>query len=394
MEKNNVKIVKFLNILFSIIFICTLLRIYKIVSIVLTLTFIFVLIFWIRLITKKLNKLDILVIFIVLFSLLNVIFNAYIMQTNISFEYLKKLIMFLCSIIYFSSLMKVQVDFHKYKKFISYINTILSIICIFIYFINFNQVYTFNGILTDYLSFNFTNPNLAALFLTSICIMQTSLAFCEEKKIKKIIYFIISIFLFYFVIKTKARNCLLIIIIFLLINILKIIKKKVKMTNVVNFVISIFPLLFSFLYLNILNNDKITNFFSFLVSTGKSLDSREYIWNFALSNVKMSPIIGAYSQISNGTGLGHMHNTHIDILASYGIVVFLLFCIIIYFILKISNNKLKFLNNSIFLQGFQMFIICGMGEAALFSSSLGLYLYVGNFLILSNSKLNNKMEEK
>lgn len=104
----------------------------------------------------------------------------------------------------------------------------------------------------------------------------------------------------------------------------------------------------------------------------------------ALNHVAQSPIIGAYSQISGGTGTGHMHNTHLDMVASYGIPVMVLMCVLLQKYLhqdgKIYTNK----NDFIYILGFACSIMLGIGEAALFSGGIGIYVFIGAFLMMTN----------
>jgi membrane protein insertase Oxa1/YidC/SpoIIIJ len=121
-----------------------------------------------------------------------------------------------------------------------------------------------------------------------------------------------------------------------------------------------------------------------MVEEGKNLDSRVEVWGPALTNLARSPIIGAYSQITDGTGLAQMHNTHLDIACSYGIPVLVAVCMLLFRWLNQRNQTYKSKSGIAYMLGFACAIIMGMGEAALFSGSLGLYILVGGFLLLGN----------
>ena len=138
------------------------------------------------------------------------------------------------------------------------------------------------------------------------------------------------------------------------------------------------------IYMTVVYNESVQNLFGFLVEEGKSLDSRIEIWEPALNDLRGSPIIGAYSQITGGTGAAQMHNTHLDIACSYGIPVLLVVCVLLFRWLNQRNQAYKDKAGFAYMLGFASTIIMGMGEAALFSGSLGLYILVGFFLLMAN----------
>ncbi len=151
----------------------------------------------------------------------------------------------------------------------------------------------------------------------------------------------------------------------------------------------VWPIIFVFLYLKIVDSPFIKETFSFLISEGKNLDSRENMWLFALNNYNKSPIFGAYAQISNDSGLSQMHNSHLDVLCSYGIIPFIILLFYLYLIIikidngNIQNNK----ENVLSLISFISFIFLGVGEAMLFSGGLGFYILCGTIIGFSQKSL-------
>ena len=100
--------------------------------------------------------------------------------------------------------------------------------------------------------------------------------------------------------------------------------------------------------------------------------------------ISKSPVLGAYFGVSDGSGMSQMHNSHLDIAASYGIPVLAVVCILlrnyVYQGGRVYENKQDY----IYILGFACAIILGIGEAALFSGGLGLHVFVGAFLMLSS----------
>lgn len=124
---------------------------------------------------------------------------------------------------------------------------------------------------------------------------------------------------------------------------------------------SVAPLLFAGLYMRVVDAPFFARFFSFATAEGKELNSRTDIWEPAFRRFASSPVLGAYCQISDGTGMSQLHNTHVDILVSYGTSVLV-------------------------LAGFICVLLLGIGEAALFSGGLGITLFFGVFLGLKKEK--------
>lgn len=104
-------------------------------------------------------------------------------------------------------------------------------------------------------------------------------------------------------------------------------KKQLRLKKWFLALSAVAPLIFVVVYMQIINAQTLTKIFSFMIGEGKALDSRFFIWGNAIDELMSSPIMGAYYQISNGTGMSQLHNTHIDILVSYGVLTFILVCI-------------------------------------------------------------------
>lgn len=115
---------------------------------------------------------------------------------------------------------------------------------------------------------------------------------------------------------------------------------------------------------------------------GKELNSRTDIWEPAFRRFASSPVLGAYCQISDGTGMSQLHNTHVDILVSYGTSVLVLTCVFLYVLMRDLRTEVS----DDALAGFICVLLLGIGEAALFSGGLGITLFFGVFLGLKKEK--------
>lgn len=349
-------------------------------------TFIIVMILWISIIKRNFSSRDFIVVSILILTFMNVIFNASMQNTDITFRYLKKVIMFSSTIVYFQTMSKIKID-ARTSRYILRIFMVVSVILCVMYGIDHKNMYEFNGQITNYLTFKFTNPNLTGMFLTCITMVELIQIYKVRRWKKRVLHLILVCMLLYFIVETQSRNCLLVILGFSAIWIFACVMKhnKFKIGKMLSCIASVWPMIFVGIYFFVLNNRFLYNMAGFLVDEGKALSSRTRIWLKAMANFVNSPIIGSYSQISDGTGASQLHNSHLDILVSYGTIVFVLVCVLLYLIIYRQGKEYDNKENFIYMLAFIFAIMLGMGEAAIFSGGVGIYIYVGTFILLANS---------
>ena len=374
-----------LLVLFGVIFGTSMFGMWSIASFSFNLSFIILLLIFFLYSKNYIDLLDFLCLSTLVISLVCVMLNAVVGNISIGFEYLKKWMMFSFTILFFDLERKIYVDISKMFIFVKYMCIILSLLTIYKYFTGGVLNYMRGGILTPDLKLNFENSNKLALFLTSVFFMNMVCFFNEKKFLKKIILLIFAGFMFYFILETNSRTCVMSIFLFVVLLFFFLQYKTSKLSFVVSFFISFLPLLYAEIYLAFNKNPIILDLFSFAESEGKSLDSRERIWNGALDKFYNSPILGAYNELSGGTGVSQCHNTHVDILASYGLISFILFTVFISLIL--NSVSLKSFEQKMYLSMFIALLCCGFGEAALYSGGMGLSISVGLFLLLAYSNV-------
>ena len=238
------------------------------------------------------------------------------------------------------------------------------------------------GNYSAYLTFRFTNPNLTALFLCGMT-MFLMISICRSKKllIRDYIAMAVLAFEFVFIFQSKSRNAILPMALFVLgLFWCGILGKRIKLRKWMLVVVIILPLAMALIYLAVVNTYFIERVFGFISGEGKLLDARVVIWSKAIREFLSSPLIGAYYSAGNGEGFFQMHNTHIDVLTSYGAVVFVFLCVFLFMLLnKLAKEHVGRKNLSTI--AFICMLLNGIGEAALFSGGLGIYLLAGIFLV-------------
>lgn len=109
------------------------------------------------------------------------------------------------------------------------------------------------------------------------------------------------------ILQTKARSCLVGLIVFFGLCLLgRIIKPKRVLNPVFLFVVIIFPIVLVFIYQFLLNSSWFLRMFAFMASEGKGLDARLRVWSPAIKLFKESIWLGDYCGISDGTGVSQL----------------------------------------------------------------------------------------
>lgn len=364
------------------------------VSIAFYATFFVTLFLWLSGCAKSLDKQDALAFLIVYLAFVNVLVNALLSGAAVTFSYFKKYIMFSCTVLFFAVSRKFSIGKREYR-FLKGLYTAIVLFWIVMYIFRKNKMYILYGFVTKYLTFGMTNPNFTAMFLCCIAVFLTIIATDSSKKHTKLCYFLLVGVTVYFIICTKARNALLAIILFAVLFLITARKKRqIRMPDWLLFVWSVLPIIFAGLYLLLIDNIENFGLFSFLVEEGKELSSRVRIWTEAMTAFVDSPIFGAYCQVSEGSGLSQLHNTHVDVLASYGAVVLVLVCLFLYNLFREMRDGADTRRKRVSLIGFMSVLMLGLGEAALFSGGLAVFLHFGVFILLNKMNENEELSDE
>lgn len=347
-------------------------------------TFYLTLAFWVISALQKMERFEFQVLAGIMIALLSVLINAAVSGATVTVQYLKKLLSFSGTLLFFAAAYKTTPN-QSVRRWIYGILDFVSIYLIAAYFLLGRRVYLFNGVASNYLTFGFTNPNLTGMFLAGMMMLEMSRFPWLTRFWQRMLVGMEVCFLLFFLWKTQARNALLAAVLFLLFFFALSLRKteQFRIGKPLARIAAVWPLLFVAAYILFLQLPGIMKLFSFLESAGKDLTSRMNIWLQAWQLWGASPIFGAYAQASGGTGSSQFHNTHLDILVSYGPIVLCLVCSFLVSMIDMGEKR-QSRQQFLFTIGFICEIILGVGEAAIFSGGLGVYLYAGTFLLLRN----------
>ena len=366
------------------IVILTVLGVASAVSALFYLTFILVILLWCSGALRSVVWTDAVMILTIGLSLAHVITNAWLEEAEISFDYFKKYMMFVCTLVCFQAVYKLRIN-DTLERFLLTLNSILIVFLIAYFYTHQAQVYLIRGRPSAYLTFGFTNPNLAALFLLCLFTGELYQLFRSRSVPGWIWHLCLAAAVCYFVWGTRSRNCMITIVFELVLFVLlQLLPKGFRISKWFAFLVAVLPMVFVLVYVAAVRHQWVEQMFAFLIGEGKTLEARMGIWLPALQIYAESPVIGAYSQISRGTGMSQMHNTHLDILTSYGTAILILTCYLLYNLIHGNREKIK--EETMARICFCGTIIMGLGEAAMFSGGLGIYLYAAMFLLLCNKE--------
>lgn len=347
-------------------------------------TFYLTLIFWIVCALEKMERIEFWMLIGMTIALISVLINAVLSGAMVTIQYLKKLLSFFSTLLFFSAAYK-SVPNASVQRWIYGILDLVSTCLIAAFFYQQQRAYMFNGVISNYLTFGFSNPNLTGMFLAGIIILEMNRIPTLMRSWQRILAWGEVGFLIFFLWETHARNALLAVTLFFVCFAVLSLHKadQPQFGKAFAKIAAIWPLLFAGAYILLLQIPSVIRLFSFFEATGKSITSRMEIWRRALRLWVASPIFGAYAQAGGGTGSSQLHNTHIDILVSYGPIVLGIVCFALYSLIYMGGKR-QSRQQFLLTIGFICEIALGVGEAAIFSGGLGVYLYAGTFLLLRN----------
>lgn len=372
-------ILEFFLVLLVVLF--TLLRFGRGVSIAFDLTFLVLIPMVVQYITAR--EIPKVLLLLVLFTLFSVIVNALLSSVAaISFSYFYKMIMFLCTMVLFWSASEASVG-EKTKRLLRLLPVLMGLMMAISYYLLGNR-----AMIAHSITLGFVNPNFTGMWLTHVFFYVVCFFVSEKKLILRFLSVVLAVLCLILIWKTYARSCFAGLLLFMSLMVVGIFRGFKKLPTVILLLIVLSPLAFALFYLYVVHADWFSHLFRFLIRTGKAITARDMIWRIAFRQFRIHPVFGNYAGISNGSGVSQLHNTHIDVLCSYGMVPFLLFLSSLLSIIKRVNERIAEVGQYTALCAFLGVIVIGSFEASIVAGSTGLYLLSGGFLILTSADVD------
>ncbi len=309
-------------------------------------------------------------------SFLSVLCSSIINRSTISLDYLNEYFIFLSSLFFMCITANESINKKTAKAIL-----LLNILVAYLYPIAYKYFpQKYDG---DLLYLNFTNPNLAAMWiLQSVFYAFLAVVIIESKIIKFVAAVSIPINVS-LIIKTSARNTLLALAFFAVLCILVIIKRGKSFSKPFIFLIDIIPIAFVPIYLTCIDTVQRSGRLDFFVDEGKKLTSRVGVWEGRFEKIQGLWLTGNYAEAG-----GNAHNSHLVLLASYGIVILILMMFFLYKLCVTVNDESTDKKNLFALVAFFAVLFMGLGEGALFSGGQGIFIMAFGFLLLARCDYN------
>lgn len=351
---------------------------------------------WLSSLSEGLDKTDWIMISAVGLAVFSVVINlvANLMAGNpgVGGSYFKKGIMFALSLMFLQTCNKMRAP-GILRELLHLLNAGMVVFFTLVHLLFRDKMHMLNDIPTKYSAFNFSNPNLTAIFFTCIFMLEVIRLMSVREQWKQILHAALAALMAYFIYDTRSRNGLLVMVLFMAavccVVLRKQIREKIHITVPRRMIlpaaagIALIPTAFAVLYMTFIGSEWVNKVFAFLEDKGKKLNSRVKEWRPAFDAIREQPLFGDYYGISDGTGAGHMHNTHIDMAASYGLPVMFLVCALLTIYIWQRGKQYKKQSQMLYMIGFCCVLMLGIFESVMFSGGMASYVYMGAFLMLS-----------
>lgn len=235
------------------------------------------------------------------------------------------------------------------------------------------DIRTYNA---GYLSMNFSNSNLLGMWVLQAVVFAFLNLLWQKGFVKKAMSVVLFIVNMNLLVLSGTRNALLALMLGGGIILLHLYRKR-KYSKALLFGVAVLPILFLIIYLNVFSILDQNEFLLQFMTGGKGIDSRYSIWIATLFNLKGHFLTGSYFSLA-----GNVHNSHLVVLASYGIIVLVLTIMFLYKVMCVSNNQCETTFQKICLVAFFITVFMGIGEGSLFSGAVGLYIPACVYLLL------------
>lgn len=310
--------------------------------------------------------------------------NVFVSGAGFSMMYYKKPLIFLCTILLWLFIDDIK-PAKKMVEWILILNFVLSVFYIL--------AYTFSAEIKvpRWLNFNFTNPNLTGMFLLYNILYSVLGIFYYKNKWIRVSLLITTLGGMYLLYLTQARGSIFSLCFFVALLIyIYLFAKALPLKGIISLILILIPLFFVLIYLLFYELDLLSLLSFTEISEGKEASGRVEVWGGAFKVFLRYWFTGNYKAASDAIGHLQMHNTHLDVLASYGVVVFLAFIWILYNVLNKNAQQKKTRLQEVALAAFYTSIVVGCFEAALVSGGAGIYILNGGLLLIS--KYNAKQD--
>lgn len=343
---------------------------------------------WIIYDSPRRNKYNSLILFIAVISVICLFINA-LSRGIFNISYYKKFVFFLAFLMINSAVLT-GIDLQILRVWLFRFNTICSLIYIYLFYTDrVTMFHRSNVLFSEYLTLNLENPNKASLFIVYFLIINIFLLMENRSIIRKCFSIILVSYFTAFILLTGSRNGQLVSAFFILMLVFYHNKREIN-TKGFNIFIAASPFVFAIIYLLTIEAVVRSGRLDFLVSAGKELTSRQEIWSISLNRLGGNFLWGSFLRYINPvTGTFQLHNTHIDVLCSYGAIVLILYVLYLNALLTDLADSINYDHRRVrYYTAFVATIMMGFAEAAAVNGTNGYFVLCSVFIALGMNKEN------
>lgn len=370
---NNGVLVKIAATLGVIVYTATMMRLYSVVSLCFAFSIMCIAASYV---VKLMNRKRIDIADLALFAVaILAVFKAGL-QAN--FDYYKPAIIVVCTVICIDLCPDNDSD-ETGKKYIISLFVFATIATNIMYYLGGLRYEYFGR--TDSVALNFSNPNETAMWLASIFIILANAISEEKTKFRKSVIVVCCISIIPILVPTESRACLIAVVFFVFFKILFKLTHVKKLPSWIIYLVTFAPIIvfFFYMYVVIPHLDLFTKWFFFMISDGKSLTSRLWIWGILKDDLIGCFVLGKYDVYFSE----QMHNSLGTLYGRFGI----------FFVCIICNKFVKMLKRmddvNAQLAMCAVWII-GCFEMAFFAGAGGLYLLILVLPLIGRTNLHTE----
>lgn len=295
---------------------------------------------------------------------LSVSISVILSKWQLNFDYFKQVIIVCCTVLCIDFCAEESVD-ESTRKMVATVIVLTTMITVWQYYFFGLRYSFFNS--TASVALNFSNPNETAMWLVFLIILLCDATLLQKNFVVKTLLIVLLVAMLPILIGTESRNGWFAIAFFFMGKIFMAFSKIKKLPGWVLMVITLAPLLvyLGYMYIFLPNYDRLYDWFSFLVSEGKPLTSRSEIWSdLEIRNWKHI-LFGNYDVYHRE----QMHNSALTLLCQFGVFNMFVINWKFYRVLrKISDADAQLALGSVWLTG--------CFEASIFVGIAGMYMLI------------------
>lgn len=327
-EQQNILIVELSAIIGVCVYLAKLLNLGTVVSVLFAMSIVCILVnYCLILLRRKRMKLEDMLLLV--FALVAILLADW----EMSFDFIKPTIIVLCCVLCIDLSTCICLSY-KQKRNILVLVELAVLVTNVMYYLGGLRNETYGS--TSAIALNFTNPNETAMWLVTIIFILLSGASGQKSKIHRVFLLCSAISLIPILYATQSRACIVSLALFLVLGIVRAIKKREKFSSAFLTIVVLSPAIIyaAYQYIFMPFYEVISGWFAFLALGGKDLSSRAEIWDIVQAHFWKCFLFGEYHVFYTE----QMHNALATLFCRFGLLFTVIVCCKFYKAIKKAST--------------------------------------------------------